>query len=52
MVKLSGLRYAAVAELADAHGSGPCEATRVGSNPTRGTVLILINSKTYSYYYG
>ena len=26
-----------MAELADAHGSGPCEVTRVGSTPTCGT---------------
>ena len=25
--------YAVMAELADAHGSGPCEATHGGSNP-------------------
>ena len=27
------IEYAVMAELADAHGSGPCEATRGGSNP-------------------
>ena len=27
---------AAVLELADRHGSGPCGSNRVGSNPTRG----------------
>ena len=31
---------AAVAELADAHGLGPCEATRGGSNPLRGTYCL------------
>ena len=30
-------RYADVAELADAHGSGPCAARLVGSTPTVGT---------------
>ena len=29
-----------VAELADAHGSGPCSARIVGSTPTVGTILI------------
>ena len=28
-----------VAELADAHGSGPCSARIVGSTPTVGTIL-------------
>lgn len=28
--------FAAVAELADAYGLGPYEATREGSNPSRG----------------
>ncbi len=31
--------FAAVAELADAHGLGPCEVTRVGSTPSRGKII-------------
>ena len=31
--------YADVAELADAHGSGPCSARNVGSTPTDGTIF-------------
>ena len=33
------LKYADVAELADAHGSGPCSARIVGSTPTVGTMF-------------
>ena len=36
---LRGLIDADVAELADAHGSGPCSARIVGSTPTVGTIV-------------
>ena len=36
---LRGLIDADVAELADAHGSGPCSARIVGSTPTVGTKI-------------
>ena len=36
MVNIS---YAVLAELADAHGSGPCEATHGGSNPLDRTII-------------
>ena len=43
------LRYAGVAELADAHDSKSCEVTpRVGSTPTSGTVSLkrkMVNAK-------
>ncbi len=32
--------YAVLAELADAHGSGPCEATHGGSNPLDRTNIV------------
>ena len=35
---MAGHFYADVAELADAHGSGPCAARLVGSTPTVGTI--------------
>ena len=36
------IKLADVAELADAHGSGPCAARLVGSTPTVGTIAILM----------
>ena len=32
IIYLSDINYADMAELADAHGSGPCGATRAGSS--------------------
>ena len=32
--------YAVLAELADAHGSGPCEETHGGSNPLDRTIYL------------
>ena len=40
--------YAVMAELADAHGSGPCEATHGGSNPFDRTNTLYI-SRVFFY---
>lgn len=44
LIYFSNLNYADMAELADAHGSGPCEATRAGSSPVIRTKISIITA--------
>ena len=41
-METSGLFQADVAELADAHGSGPCAARLKGSTPFVGTIYVIV----------